>query len=541
MKPRCKGKQYLIIVFTLLLAVSYGTVAVSAPPPTQFMPGFPIMAGETIMVMWLPVPGAVKYVLYMNDKKVAEGPAPPLQVPTPTEGGNYNLQIAAVDASGAEGPKSAPSTIKIVKLEPPKELEARYMGGNVALRWKGTPAAVIYNVFRSEEKGKNYQLIVSTQMAQYVDSNPPKNKNYFYVVTSKDIAGKESAYSAEVAVSTKIEEAKVSAGQVTNAMKMIPTQHKTEYLFFGSQTLMAPVDIVGVDGKLFVANGATGVVTVIDEASGDFIKAFGGMSAEPADAKAGAAFGIGADRRGRIYLCAGSKVVVFNQEGNALKVINKILPTDEATIEAGKQSYRGRIPEVFYYDMAEAADGSILVVDNGFGRVLVFDPDTFELKSSFGKYGTMKPLEFNHPGFIGVNKAGDIWINDSMNRRGQVLKKDYTLKFIAGEAKTFVGAFLGMGGISLDADGNWVITDPPMVSIQVFDAATGKYKHHLADVTMKVDESTGQRPSWNMTNPSGIWIDAPKKLLFITSPQTGEVLVRQILDTKGGEKEGGAK
>lgn len=541
MRRKVKGNQHLIATLAIVLVVSFGATTVAAPPSTQFMPGFPILAGETIMVMWLPVPGAVKYVLYMNDKKVAEGPAPPLQIPTPAEGGNYNLQIAAVDAVGAEGPKSAPSTIKIVKLEPPKDLDGRYMAGNIALRWKGSAAAVIYNVFRSEEKGKNYQLIISTQMAQYVDSNPAKDKNFYYVVTAKDISGKESAYSPEAAVSTKVEELKELAGQITNALKMVPSKQLKEYVFFGSQAIRSPVDLVGIEGKLFVASGAAGTVTLVDEQSGDWIRVFGGQLPAQPEAKVGIALGIGADRRGRIFLCAGNKVVVFDQEGNVLKVINPIPPTGKEVIDAAKKGNRGRMPEVSYYDMAEAADGSILIVDNGFARVLVLDPDTFEVKKEFGKYGTTKGMEFNHPGFIGVNRSGDIWVNDSMNRRAQVFKSDYTPKYVTGEAKTFVGAFLGMGGMTIDADGNWMIADPPMATIQAFNAADGKYLHHIADENLKVDESTGQRPFLRIANPVGIWLNAPKGLLYICSPQTDEVLVRQILKAKGGEKEGVGK
>lgn len=518
------------LVFTLLsvffMAVSFRATVGAVPPATQFMPGFPIVAGETIMAMWLPVPGAVKYVLYVNDKKVAEGVTPPIQFPTPAEGGEYRLQIAAVDAKGAEGPKSAPSVIKILKLSPPEELEGRSMAGNVALRWKGSPAAVIYNVFRSEQPGKNYELLTSTQMTQYSDSTVKKDKEYYYAVTAKDVTGKESSYSKEVAVSTK--EATAGKDYPNNTLEFVATDHVTEYVYFGSQSLQSPVDVVSVGGRLFILNGATGTINIVDRESGDFIKKVGGRLPASQEAQVGIGYGLGADRKGRVFLCAGSKVVVFDSEGEVLKVLSPPPPADRKVVEAARAGSGGRPVSVAYYDMAEAADGSILIVDNGYARILVLDPVTLEVRKEFGRYGT-KEGEFKHPGFIGVGKNGDIWINDSLNRRGQVFKSDYTFKYVAGEAKTFVGSFLGMGGVAVDGDGNFIVTDPPMATIQVFQAGDGKYLHHFAGPDKRVDPGNPQRPFWPITNPAGVYLDAGKGLLYICSTQTDELLVRKIL------------
>ena len=520
------------LLAVVLFAATAG-MAVAAPPATQFMPGFPILAGENIMVMWLPVPGGVKYLVYMNDKKVAEGANPPVQIPTPSEGGEYKIQISAVDASGAEGAKSPPQIIKILRLTAPENLDARYMSGKVGLRWSGSPAAVIFNVFRSEEKGKGYNLISSTQMSQFSDSDLAKDKTYYYVVSAKDVNGKESPRSKEVVVSTKEEAA--GKDETTNVLKMMPTRHLKEYVLFGSQSFQAPVDLVSHQDKLFVLNGGDGTITVINRDTGDFIAKFGGaLSTEP-DAKVGIGFGLGIDRRGRIYLCAGSKVVVFGDDWKVLHVINAIPPKEPAVIEAGRLESKGRKdPDVAYIDMVEAADGSILLIDNGFARFLVLDPDTWAVKKTQGKWGG-KPGEFSHPGFAAVNSKGDIWINDSQNRRGQIYKGDFTLKQVAGEAKTFVGSFLGMGGVTTDSEGNFLVSDPPMATIQVFSGETGKYLHHLAEEDLKVDPGNAQRPLWRMANPAGIWFDTKANLLYICAPQSNEILVRQLIKSKGGE------
>ncbi len=534
--PRVRNMSKITTAVLLAIGLFAGSivVAAAAPQATQFMPGFPLIAGENVMVMWLPVPGGVKYILYLNDKKVAEGPYPPLQIPTPAEGGEHRLQISAVDAAGAEGPKSPPSIIKVLKLASPQEPEARYMNGTVALRWVGSPAAVIYNVFRSVEKGKGYKLISSTQMSQYSDSDLAKDTQYYYVMTAKDITGKESPYSKEVAVSTKVE-AFVGKEEASNVLKLVPTRHIKEYVLFGSQSFQAPVDIVSYQDKLFVLNGGNGTIIEIAKDTGDFVAKFGGALSDEPEAKVGIGFGLGVDRRGRLYLCAGDKVVVFGDDRKVVHVIKPIPPVETDVIEAGRKESKGRTtPSVSYFDMAETADGSILLVDNGFARFLILDPDTWKVKKTVGKWGA-KPGEMNHPGFAAVNKNGDIWINDSQNRRGQIYKADYTHKQVAGEAKSFVGSFLGLGGAATDAEGNFLVTDPPMATIQVFSGETGKYLHHLAEEDLKVDPGNPQRPLWRMTNPAGIWLDPKTNLIYICSTQTNEILVRQIIKAKGGE------
>ncbi len=44
-------------------------------PTPAFLPNSPLLAGTQIIILWLPVPGAVKYNVYLNDKKVGESPS----------------------------------------------------------------------------------------------------------------------------------------------------------------------------------------------------------------------------------------------------------------------------------------------------------------------------------------------------------------------------------------------------------------------------------------------------------------------------------
>ena len=55
-----------VLSFFLTLSSLAGDVTVA---PT-FMPGFPMLAGDDVMIMWVPVPGAVKYRIYQNGKYI---------------------------------------------------------------------------------------------------------------------------------------------------------------------------------------------------------------------------------------------------------------------------------------------------------------------------------------------------------------------------------------------------------------------------------------------------------------------------------------
>lgn len=88
--------------------------------------------------------------------------------------------------------------VTIVNPLPPS-LGASYTSQSAALTWSGNGS--FYNVYRSQTSGGPY-----TRIAGYVTNNPYLDNSlqnghaYYYVVTSLNILGQESSYSAEVAV-----------------------------------------------------------------------------------------------------------------------------------------------------------------------------------------------------------------------------------------------------------------------------------------------------------------------------------------------------
>ena len=60
------GILLVICVGVALVLAPVGTLA--APPVPSMAPGFPLLAGPMVMIMWLPVPGAANYNIYLDGK-----------------------------------------------------------------------------------------------------------------------------------------------------------------------------------------------------------------------------------------------------------------------------------------------------------------------------------------------------------------------------------------------------------------------------------------------------------------------------------------
>src|SRR5512134_768688 len=66
------GVLTLAVLVALAGAVMCAPGAAAAPVAPTIMPGFPMIAGPVVMMMWTPVPGATGYNIYMNGKPIAK-------------------------------------------------------------------------------------------------------------------------------------------------------------------------------------------------------------------------------------------------------------------------------------------------------------------------------------------------------------------------------------------------------------------------------------------------------------------------------------
>ncbi|MEK6779983.1 MAG: hypothetical protein AABY80_09980, partial [Candidatus Deferrimicrobiota bacterium] len=305
-------------VVTALLAV-FMTAAFAGSgradlPAPSWMPAFPLLAGTQVILMWSPVPGAVKYTVYLDGKLLLKELAVfQATTPGPEEAGEHKFEVAAVDAAGKEGSRSRPGVIKVIKLEAPKDLMLLPGEKQVQMRWATTPGAVIYETYRRVKGEGDYAMLGSVQDTRYTDSTAASKKVYQYAVKAKDITGKLSGFSApaEGSLSDAAAEAAgvaVAGGKtVRREFKINPVPaRKANFfkfdsypldvaagagggiavaaggLYYSEQGVEGPFRVlakgergyngVGFDPagkKLYAANGATAEVVVVDTATGD--------------------------------------------------------------------------------------------------------------------------------------------------------------------------------------------------------------------------------------------------------------------------------
>lgn len=116
--------------------------------------------------------------------------------------------VSAVASAGVImvdlAPKSAwlldTGAVDLLPLAAPANLTAAEGNANVSLEWSAVPGAAGYNVYHSPLSGGGWVKANTVPVtATTFDDTPLKNgQKYYFVVTSLDDAGNESAYSAQV-------------------------------------------------------------------------------------------------------------------------------------------------------------------------------------------------------------------------------------------------------------------------------------------------------------------------------------------------------
>lgn len=469
------------LLATLLFAASVGSAAAALPAPS-WMPNSPIMAGTQVIVLWLPVPGATKYNIYLDDKKIGEATGVQHIFPAPDKAGEYKLFIAAVDASGAEGAKSTSGVFRIVTIEPPRSLIGRLAEGKVALRWDKTPGAVIYNVYRAEKKDGPYKLAGSLQSESYTDGDVSTGKTYFYVVSAKDLSGKESKRTEPFSVSLVVE---TRAQAVKIDFKAIPTEETARVGFLDGKRIQGLSDLklekstgelwVVIENKIFRLNGQGEVVGQIGPVEGveKFIKLDFGSDGNIYIS----------DLRGNVYSLDRKGAVRW-------KVQAPKPPLDQAAIWQGmpvqiKNNYGPTGGDVL------CLDGELWVTDQMFALIYVFDYSG-KFQRYIYKYTDHegKVERFSAVSEIERLKDGRILITFPLAHYASVLDRNMKEAFAIGKVGSgFVGRFIGIHGATEAPDGNIVLTDPAVNSIQVFDGKNGNYLYHIGGDVAKEDSA----------------------------------------------------
>ncbi|GAB4282457.1 MAG: hypothetical protein Kow0092_37500 [Deferrisomatales bacterium] len=515
-------KRNLLLAAVAAALVAAGIARAELPAPS-YMPNFPMLAGNQIMIMWMPVPGAVKYHVYMNGERIAESPAMQHFMPAPAEPGAYAFQVAAVDAAGNEGPRSPEGIVNIIKLVPPKGVVTLPQGpDSVALRWEAVKGAVIYDVKRAQKAGGPYELVGSVQSPYYKDAGLKPETTYYYVILSKDVTGAYSAPSQEVSATTQKEEKVVTAESVKKKAS-VELWRVTE---LDHRPLKANGSIALNEelGYLYVLTSDDGVF-ILDAESGDLVGRFGtayekrkpGEDEAPRPGELREPTTIAVDREGRVFVMMAlwSYVQVFDAAGEFLK-----------QFRVSDQPRRG------WFHMTQLQNGDYAVVNLEARGVEIYPPEAYEadFRKDLVKV-TVRDLHYEDParnlkvskptviGKITQAGTGELVVGDDGTQFVIVLDPaSGQVKNVFGGKGGHLGEFAKLSAITSDARGTIYAVDWNSTEVQAFDAA-GEIQFVIKN------EEGGQ---WEVGNPSDVRITRDGTRMYITQPLIGRLTCMEL-------------
>jgi len=485
------------LLAVVLCAATAATAA--APPAPAMLPGFPMMAGPVVMVMWAPVPGAANYNIYLNGTPVGKAiVAPPFQFPTPEAGGEYKIEVSAVGADGSESGRSAPGRISIVKLMPQKELGFLLGEKGIMLRWANQVGTVITDIYRADKKDGDYKLLASVQDTRYADTKVETGKMYFYKLKAKDVSGKESDFTAPLAVSLVVQKTAEEKKAVLALKKAKVETVTADPPFTWNDSFLEGT-------TLYVLERDKEAIRVYDVETGKQTKVIGSRGYLPGQVVYPS--GLGRLANGNFAVCDYSRnvVMILNPVGELVKEWPFPSPKGKAL---EKESKAGKL--------AVSPDGKIFVADANNFIIHVFDVTGALLKTFGGEKSAKNPGPEFFTGIGGMVFASDgtLYISDFRSGEIHVVDKELKHKMIIG-MQSGVGTIVQPGKVLLDeAKKEVLVPDELLATVQAFDMATGNYKYTLTNDQGEMDPSK-TRGKWEVGNPAALHRAADGSIVVI--------------------------
>jgi len=527
-----KGTKLKIIVTAIAMLVAAAIVpapAGAALPAPNWLPGQPMLAGTQVIAMWLPVPGAAKYIIYLNGEKIMESPANQFIGPAPAGSGEFKYEVTAVDGAGAESPRSKAGVITILKLEPPKEPIYRVVGEDAVLRWDKPVGAVIFNIYRGEAAEGPFTLLASVQEETYKDSALEKGKTFYYTISAKDITGKESAKGP----TAKVEIKAVAAGASVKKYDLViaPSQQVRRIGNMGEWYL---------EKITFAGRGPDGLIYLLDDSAA--VRAIDDNFVLQRTVYVSKPETMGSDLKLYDMDFVDEDFAVFTDPANgavhlvdlsngriewSVKIRKPTQDEDEDTWEALPEDYRTSraIPAA----VAAIGNGNVWVSDERGSIIHVLDQDGeyvdwiagYEVDQGRG----VEKKRLAIVNFMRGTADGKVLIATPLGRR--VLKLDpetYMAEYQIGNASNMIGNFIGIRGIYYNEGEPLVIADPTMHTVQGFDLATGEYMFTIGGPIKEADPSQVTRPMIDFNGPMyplllkggnvALWLGFEKEFTF---------------------------
>lgn len=163
----------------------------------------------------------------------------------------------------------------------------------------------------------------------------------------------------------------------------------------------------------------------------------------------------------------------------------------------------------------------IYVVDGHLHQVLVYNLDTMQYLSRFGKRGT-KNGEFNFPVGVAVNPGtGEVAVTDTGSCSVQLFTSEFKFLRRFGDRGVRPGEFTRPKGLAYDSEGNIWVVDAAFANVQIFNPK---------GVVLMPFGNWGNTPgTFNL--PMGIFIDKNDRV-YVTDGLNHRVQVFQFLGGK---------
>lgn len=163
--------------------------------------------------------------------------------------------------------------------------------------------------------------------------------------------------------------------------------------------------------------------------------------------------GVATDAKGNIYVADGEhgKIFVFKPDGSY-----------DSDLDSPKWLTR---PSGIAIDKARQR---LYVVDTPSHDVKIFDLEKRALLKTFGERGEQNG-EFNYPSFVTVDKAGQLYVTDTLNSRIQVFDVDGRFLRAFGKKGDGTGDLSAPKGVGVDSEGHTYVADADFDNLQIFD------------------------------------------------------------------------
>jgi hypothetical protein len=418
-------------------------------------------AGNQVLLMWMPYPGAERYEVLRQD---AATKAESRWVVSATQyvdvaaaaDRTFLYSVRALRAGGVPGASS-----EVKKLEGFRALDAPRWVGNyvegraVHLAWEAVGGAVFYNVYRAVGGGEP-SLIASVQDTTYVDAEVQGGETYRYSLRAVGQQSQESPSSEALLVEVTGGVAATGAVALQRNQVAVAAQiHQTD-----AYRLREPTDLAIVDGVLLVTDlGSRSVLTLDRE--GALLNRIG-MRPPDYGGEWGIPWGIGAGPEGRriaLTFLRSPRVRVFSRDGALLqdwRVGNPPGYEDDP-----------RVPQPM--DVAVDGEGGLWVSDYTFAQIVHLDARGREL----GRVGTPRGADdfgpFRSPTFLAYDPAGDrLFAVDSLLAQVFVVGTDGAIQARWGRPKAAEGALNLPKGIAVTREGEVLVVDGIRSSLQTF-------------------------------------------------------------------------